>query len=326
MKNKPIKIKDITIPENYSMEKDGYTQTILSRYLSCRRACLLTLNGYRMPKDPSNIAFGDVGHKFLEMYYRQKMRRNKDFAHNVDSIVEKYYQKHLQKTNKPNEMEVDLIKLSVLLNNYLDFYKKDFDSKIGFTPVRVEKVFRSGKLRGKVDLILKMNHDNSFWVMDHKFNARIDRDYLESHLILDHQMKFYIIALEKLYNIKISGMIHNIIRRPSDSPYKRKQESITDFEKRFTDKVSKDPAYYFTRFTCPVSDSKKKEFRDDMFMKEEDYKNFLMIAKHYPEYAYPNEYACRMPYNCRYLNACSVGHLSGYEIKSPFQELEEEED
>ncbi len=116
-----------------------------------------------------------------------------------------------------------------------------------FTVVAVEKQFqcpivnpdtgaasRSFFMRGKVDALVTLNGE--YFLLEHKTASVIDRSYIEK-LPLDFQVTLYAHYLERFMDIRIAGVIYNVIAKAQLK--QGKGETEDEFEQRRAELIAK---------------------------------------------------------------------------------------
>jgi len=93
---------------------------------------------------------------------------------------------------------------------------------------------RSYFMRGKVDALVTRNGE--YFLLEHKTAAVIDKSYIEK-LPLDFQVTLYAHYLEQSMNIRIAGVIYNVIAKSQIR--QSKGETEEEFEARRADLIAK---------------------------------------------------------------------------------------
>ncbi|OQA86611.1 MAG: PD-(D/E)XK nuclease superfamily protein [bacterium ADurb.Bin236] len=129
-----------------------------------------------------------------------------------------------------------------MITAYIETYpSEDFDV------IAVEKQFqcpiinpdtgaasRSFYMRGKVDALVMRNGE--YFLLEHKTAAVIDKSYIEK-LPLDFQVTLYAHYLEQFMNIRIAGVIYNVLAKSLIR--QSKGETEEEFEQRRADLIAK---------------------------------------------------------------------------------------
>jgi PD-(D/E)XK nuclease superfamily len=306
-----FKVSDLTVPKTYSLQNVGITQSLLSTWKTCRRKFLFSINRWeRIEND--RFAYHSMMHYLLEVLY--KMGNGK-----ILPIIDE-----INKYNLPGKLsEIGPLKATaqVMMDNYINHYKKDFVEK------RFELV--EGKFSIKFgDYILLGKKDGRFrdkqggrWHIEHKNYSRIDENFLMQHLSFDLQNMFYALADLIEFKKPLKGVLYNIIRKPET----RKERSTQELYQHLTKEVSKNPDHYYIRYEIPYSLGDIEEFKAALKYQLDELCGVLVedFPKETLTRFYKNESACDGKYQCPFLGACSTGSMCGYrQRKLLFPELE----
>jgi len=319
-KIKKITTDKIIYPVEYSLEKTGITQSLISTWLSCRRKFLLAINQYEPESFINTTGLGSMGHGILEYIYNYgKVPSDKRINKWIDKWIKKNKKDLRNKTH--DEIEFDATKILILMSEYVQHYKKDFKeikvTKVeGEFAVSIKVNNRKVLLRGKRDMVFK-NKFKKNAIMEHKFKGRISEDPIELKLSFDFQNLFYIITSELEYKKKFNDVLYNIIRNPGSKL--KKNETLKQYGKRLRKEIQKNPGYYFIRYRIPYSDKEKKKFLEELFLKLKEIQD--CISGKLP--TYKNESSCVTGWECKYLRACSSNCMNGFKKKDKlFSELD----
>lgn len=294
---KQLTIREALKVSNYDIDTIGITQSILSNF-DCRRKFLLSTNGWGKPRE-KNFIFGRIGHDCLDKYYQ---------GEEYESLIDAAYLKD-QENDEPLLEDIQYDFLRIMIQRYTEYYSSDKKLKIIAPEQKFSVMFENTLLRGKIDLII--NILKKYWLMEHKFYSSIDVDNMILSLSFNSQILFYALAAEILYNREIRGVIYNIIRRP------RFKKMNT-----FLEKINENPEHFFFRFEILTDSKSLKEFKMELKEKLSDVRK-LLKKEIYP---YKNENACVQKYACEFLEACALGHMTGYiQGDNLMPELEDEE-
>lgn len=312
-------IKDLQIPENYSLDETGITQSLISCFLCCPRRFVLELNKYFHVSKVMSTSFGTIAHDCLDRCYSSGKRpKLKTLFKMANTFVE--MNKDLYRTVDEQIMQNDIATIATVLSKYVDYYEEDFTNK-RFT--NVEEVFavKFGiyLLRGKKDA--KFIEINQRWLMEHKTKGQIQEDNLMKQLTFDFQNLFYLLADELETGEALNGVLYNVIRKPALKI--RKNDTLKDFFDRLADDIDTRPEHYFKRFEIPYTAKDRKIFRKYLYEVLLAIHAFIIDTKK-GQLIPHNPFACNMPFKCQFLDACSSGKLTGYAVKeSLFTELKE---
>lgn len=315
--SKVAKVSDIGIPPDYSLEKTGITQSLLSNW-GCRQKFLFKLNRWTPNERNKNVEFGNMVHHVLDLAYSaSRMPSEKGIDKWVDQYVAEWEKRNI--ATGTQEMERHAAVTVVLMGEYLKRYGKDFSEK-KFTGV--EALFsvnwKGYLLRGKKDgrFLSKLGKK---WIMEHKTRTEIDENSISDLLAFDLQSLFYITAEEAETLDPVHGVLYNVFRNPQ---HKLKAgESLKSYAERVRKDAKKDPAHFFVRFEATYSPRDRKIFQAQLFAKLTEISAFLRgdLA------CYRNEAMCKVGFiKCEYLKACASGTMAGYRQKARlFEELDE---
>ena len=308
-----FKVKDLTVPKNYSLQDVGITQSLLSTWKTCRRKYLFSINRWeRIEND--RFAYHSMMHYLLEVLYTKGNGK-------LLPIIEELNEYKLP--GKITEIEPLKATAQVMMAHYITHYKKDFTEK------RFESV--EGKFSIKFgDYILLGKKDGRFrdkqggrWHIEHKNYSRVDENFLMQHLSFDLQNMFYALADLIEFKKPLKGVLYNIIRKPET----RKERSTQELYQHLEKEVSKNPEHYYIRYEIPYSLNEIEEFKHSLQIQLDELDHILTFRKsmdhHLLDYFYKNESACDGKYQCPFLGACSTGNMCGYrQRKLLFPELE----
>ena len=309
-------IVDLKFP-GHSLFKDGITQSLLSTWQACPIKFLIALNRWVDPDKGRRTGFGSLFHQMLDNTYTYYSKTGK--APKSDLIREWIYEYAERETKKhghgslsgkqEEEVERDKLVTRVLMEEYIDYYPKDFKRK-RFDEIEkaFEVRFHGYKLKGKIDARYWI--DDERWLMEHKTKSRFNWAELLLKLSFDLQNLFYILADEIENQHEVQGVLYNVVRNPSD-PWRKKFTSINEYGRFLRSKVRKNPDHYFLRKEIPYSSEDKLYFRKNLLHKLQAINS--LIKGETP--VYPNESSCITQYTCDYLRACSCKSLIGYSQK-----------
>ena len=120
------------------------------------------------------------------------------------------------------------------------------------------------RLRGKIDGIYRETKDsNRLWVFESKTKSEIDQEGLHRTLRQDLQTMMYCLAVSAMFNEDVSGVLYNVIRRPSIRP--RKDESLAQFAVRVKEDYQTRPEFYFHRWEVLLEKNDLELWRTRMF-------------------------------------------------------------
>jgi hypothetical protein len=295
-----FKVKNLKIPQDYSLTNVGITQSLLSTWKTCRRKFLFTINRWeRIEED--RFAYHSMMHYILEQLYKYGGKVS------ASQIIDKY-----KLPGSPKEVEELKTVASVMIAGYQRHYSKDFKEK------RFESVegkfavqFGSYLLLGKKDGRFR-DKMGGRWHIEHKNYVRINEDFLMQHLSFDLQNMFYALADLIEFKKPLNGVLYNIIRKPET----KKERSNQELYKHIQQEIVKKPEHYYIRYEVPYANNDIEEFKHSLFIQLDELSKIIVFCKpmdhHLLNYFYKNESACDGKYQCPFLGACSTGNMCGY--------------
>ncbi len=314
-----VRVKDITIPKNYSIEKDGISQSLLGAFQCCRQRFVFMLNRWQKIGGDAVFEFGNIYHEMLDQAFTAGKAPSNKVLHNRMNKYAKIRRKELSVVALETFRD-KLDMAEMILQEYFKYYAEDFENLKIIKPEQLFRVrFKGALLRGKKDLrFAYIKNLIKIWLMEHKTKGRVDSEILESILNFDLQNLFYITADDIEYGSDIQNVLYNIIRNPG---HKRKSgESLKEYIHRIRLDIHARPEHFFIRYQCPYSPASKARFKRELEYKLNDVKAFLAGDLK----LYRNELACKTPFRCTYLDACASGNMVGYvQQKLLFPELED---
>lgn len=293
-------------PINYKPQIQGVTQSLLGGMLTCPMRGMLALNRWGSPAKASKTRFGSLFHGLLERAYRESKPAATQLAEQwlretVAGLRAEYGAKGTE------QAERDICTAVTLWDEYRKFHAKDWermDPKLGKTELEFEFPFDNIVVRGKIDGLIPDRH-GGLWQLEHKTHGQIDDEYLMAHLSIDLQVLVYQLALRRMGFKKILGVKYNVVRNPG---LKSDGLPLLAYRDKLREHIQKDPAHYFHRYEVRVLESQIKEF-------EVEFGGMLDTFRMYAggvRPPYRNSSACRAPWPCEYLGACSSGNMNGY--------------
>lgn len=322
-KAKKAAVGDLRIPREYSLAKEGISQSLLGAWQTCPRRFLFMLNRWRFPKQDRAFGYGSMIHEALDAIYTAAAKGCADLK-KLQALalkaVDVFEFPSVFTSDEGEEMKA--IGEAVLVQ-YLKFYAKDFKQLRFDAPERIFAVrFANSTLRGKIDGRFR-DKNGGVWHFEHKNYSRISEDTLQKKLSFDLQNLFYLLAdrVERGENIK--GVLYNVLRRPEV----RKEMPVGKIRQYVTGLIEKDPAHYFIRWEIPYSAEDRAQFHAELVVKLDRLGGNIASTQLYGASPlglfYKNECACDLPWACPYLDACASGTMTGYtKTKSLFPELE----
>jgi len=320
--------KNSSTPVGYDLDQ-GVTQSMLCNFIKCRRAAALALNRWGSPAPRRATQFGSLFHELLQEHYRgagKKLPPSPELT--FKNVAQSWERKALEAGDKTEDIQGDLACAKALFPSYVDRWRKNDEKKRW---VEVEQVFdfmfRHGhkrfqqRIRGKIDGIYEAK-DGTIWILETKTASQINEETLSLALTFDFQCQFYVVAVEEKLQRKVSGILYNIIRKPSIG---RGADKTSDaYVQLIKNDIASRPDFYFTRFELAFSSKQMARFRDELSLKLQDFQNWWLGDLP----TYRNEFACQAKWNCEYLPVCACGgdpKQAGFkQSKTLFSELLED--
>lgn len=273
-------------------EKDGITQSLLSRWLVCReRFRLLVVEGLK-PVDQFNhrIEYGNMWHLCEEAFAPHPLTDDWSLAlgRYCRTLAQKYRTSGSQVEHWFNVCRTQF-------PIYTRHWSKHSDVKQR-TPLLQEQVFnvpyqlpsgRMVRLRGKwdgVDLIGN-GRNAGIYLRENKTKGDVKEGIIVRQLQFDLQTMFYLVALDKFRlhrydtdlidcfaKLPLGGVIYNVVRRPlsggkgsivQHKPTKGNPdgESSEEFYSRLGEVMKADPDYFFMRWKVEITPADVERFK-----------------------------------------------------------------
>ena len=123
---------------------------------------------------------------------------------------------------------------------------------------------RTIRLRGKWDGVYRETKDrNRLWLMETKTKSDVDTDGLHRTLAQDLQTMLYVTSIELTKKEPVSGVLYNVIRRPSIMV--KKAESIREYALRLKEDVVTRPDFYYHRFIVQLEKGDLEKWQRECF-------------------------------------------------------------
>lgn len=275
----------------------GITQSMISRFLSCReRARVLFVEGLR-PKEKFNhkTFFGECFHLSDEWWSRSGNATTGNTRGQPDWLVK--LGEFAQKTAEKYPFDLDQIDkwynvCKVTFPQYIEYWKAHPDHAPR-TSLLQEQVFdvpyklpsgRTVRLRGKWDgvSLVGRGKDAGIWLDESKTKGEVDEGRITRQLTFDLQTMMYLVALTEsakyhphvnaLSKHPITGIRYNVVRRPlsggkgtivQHKPTKSNPsgESKEDYYKRLEQYIKDEPHTYFFRWDVAVTPADIEKFK-----------------------------------------------------------------
>lgn len=241
------------------------------------------------------------------------------------TVAKKWEKTAQQAGDKVQDVQADLGMAKALFPAYVDHYRKS-DAKKRW--VEVEQVFdipaneNLPRLRGKVDGVFEYPKDKTLWALETKTASDINEETLSQALAFDFQCLFYLYTLGQKLGRPFSGVLYNIIRKPSIG--RGDDKSSSDYVDKIREDIKKREDWYFARFELSFPQGVQARFLEELKIKLKDFREWW--NGNLP--TYKNESACRGKWNCEFLPVCAAGgnpETAGFKrTRKLFSELTEE--
>lgn len=232
-----------------------------------------------VPKDrPLYFTTGGAIHKALELFYQDANILD------ITKIIDSYFGE-----NKPDESNYsDLVKW----NNDKDLAKQIIERYIKYYPsesfemVAIENRFSVPIINpetGRASKIFVFNgmadglvfEKGLYWLIEHKTTAQLNVQY-KKKLTLDNQSIAYIEALQRVLDIKIQGVIYNVILK--DIPSEPKVLKTGKISKDLGQKTSVN-LYIKKIKELGFEQNDYQDFLDQYFEKEYFYREYITFSE-----------------------------------------------
>jgi hypothetical protein len=316
----PTLINTLSIPSNYSLQVQGTTQSLLGDWQTCRKRWLYEINRFSSPEIMLKTQYGDMNHCVLERLYDDFRLGYIKYGDFIDVITETIAGYKFSKMWTEHGAEIARAKAQAVMENYIVYYKRDFDEMRLEQPEREFEIdWRGFIIRGKIDGNFR-DKNGGGWNFEHKNYSWINEDLMCLTLSFDLQNLFYIIADRTEYHRVLKGTLYNILRNPT---VRKKDGGPAEVYKKLVEDIRKDPKHYFIRYEIPYTPVMISEFEGELYEKLSELQSVMLCPKdlHFCK-CYKNEHACERPYRCDFINACATRTMIGY-AKNPilFPEL-----
>jgi hypothetical protein len=267
-------------------------------------------------KISSALTIGSVFHGCFDLYFQKKPQNE------IVAYIDKTFADTVARSLDPSEIEKLTIDKWSVMGMWVNYPFNDME----FEKVYPEKAFRVKLdglrgiyLRGRVDGLIVRN--GKYWVREVKTTS-MDRRQFQSKSSVSYQAAGYIYGIEKSENIKIEGVIYDVITR--SKLRRRKDETADSFGKRifndYADPCNKD--FYYDRFFSYRSANEIVEFEKDLVALARELRTRVREGKWYR-----NTDAC---YNwnteCPFKKICWVENPDKGLIDSLYERRKEMED
>jgi hypothetical protein len=320
----------------YDPVRDGVTFSLLSTFLDCREKARLYLKGWTPRSSSMALTFGSIIHK-IDEWVRDDIRsgglRSVPSTKYIKSLIKKVESLWFKDNPRHGSKELENLELSLLLAEgvlpqYFKYWYKDFtelkwelvegEFKIPVSPQDKEGNKYNTFLRGKIDGSFRLKKGGP-WLFETKTKSRVDEDILSDILPYDMQANIYMSALKQLGKETPSGLLYNIIRRPSLR--QRKNEPLKSFADRISEDVNLRPDWYFIRMEMSIDKDEIIRFE----MELEDLISDFMMWWSGKSGHYKNTNHCQNKFGlCPFVGICLRNDKSRhFKRKTVFRELQE---
>ena len=207
-------------------EKTVLTQSALGDFRNCRAKYRWRfVENLRTPITNVNYFFGSIIHDALEVWHAT---RNLKYAFHV--IDKSFNWQNDYEQNDARLMARAMMQhyASQYANEQFKIVELEYPFELDIKNPESTGISQTYKIRGKADGLV-VDEQGRYWLLEHKTASQVDGNYL-SRLWGDFQIAFYSYALERALDIKIFGVIYNVLVK---TRIKRKYgESDNDFIRR----------------------------------------------------------------------------------------------
>ena len=273
---RPPKPKTVAPSPSWTLDK-GVSQSLLNRFLGCReRFRLYAVEGMREGGSRDQMDFGTYFHDLLENYSRNP-------NHSAEAII-LMTQKSVN-SRCPNLSHELRQVCETIFNRYVWYFSETkyhyVDQEAVFDVNYAVPGYRTIRLRGRFDEII-LRPDGTIWIQENKTKEKINAEQLVSTIPLNLQTMLYAVAAQLHYGKKVSGIVYNVIRKPTSKPSKvkmnkaeleawkaenpkskalQRQETQFEFLERLDNDIESRPEHYFLRWEYGLTDSKLELWR-----------------------------------------------------------------
>jgi RNA polymerase sigma factor (sigma-70 family) len=209
------------------------TYSMWQSFKNCRKACEWRYVRELAPITAAKaLTFGSLIHDCLHRWHRD---------HRLDAVLDAIDRACLDRTGNP-EITQTWHLATAMMRGYAARYAEE-----PFTVDALEQSFRmpirnpeSGRvsrtfhLAGKIDGLVLW--DGQYYLLEHKTTSTLDGDYLE-RLWLDQQILLYSLAVQRTRNIRLAGVIYNVLCKARLQ--QGKGETAAEFDARKAELLAK---------------------------------------------------------------------------------------
>jgi PD-(D/E)XK nuclease superfamily len=286
---KKIKVTDLGIPEDFRLDKEGLTQSLMNTFFSCRRKFVITLNKWEPLAKMNVFDFGNFVHEVKDQTIKEKrFLENREIV----DIIENYCNKKFLMGEKVSENKVKALSTMLVYSTVYDDDFKTFDFK--YSEKEVSRIYKGILLKGKIDGCYTLENGKKLCLMEHKTKGSMD-DFKQT-LTYDFQTQFY----PFISGEKVDEILYNIIKKPQQRCGKK--ESLIDFKTRLDRVILEKKEEFFERYIIKLDAESKEVFKKELDEKLSIIGDFVNNKR----LAIPIQSACRTGFiKCPYIDMCS---------------------
>lgn len=262
----------------WNFSSDGVSQSLIDTFFRCREEFRLQyVEGMKPDTYKEHTDYGNLWHAAISDWIDGKLTDHKKWLRRWRSDGNRpTLPKDLETAETVNAM------FYALWPVYVDRYASDLDEdwvaqeRILTVPITLPSG-RETILRGTVDGF------RDGIVRERKTKSQINRERIESLLLLDIQSMLYLVLQWKMSGMIPKGIEYDIIRRPGTKPHVRKRETLQAYVKRLRSDVELNPDHYFIRFEQRVKTSYVREwFNRVLIPMVEEIERWVDGGPHFP--------------------------------------------
>ncbi len=257
---------------NYDINKDGFTQSLLTQWMKCPVSARTKLKGLYKPGFGSAIMFGSVFHEYMDVMlhlYQDNKFTNPEQCYDVafmaivnQQIKNNFMSEYIEATSEGKDVLNECYDLcAIVVPEYFMYWKDDFfgDNKKDWLEIEGEFNVKvsGGQFRGKRDGVFATKQ-NKKWLFETKTKSRFDDDILMKIIPRDFQVRSYMLAWYLEFGEHLQGVLYNVIRKPQLR--KTVKETQGQFLQRIKIDINDRPDFYFSRYEVSISENEISKF------------------------------------------------------------------
>jgi hypothetical protein len=278
---------------------DGYTQSLLCKYLQCQRQFYFRTQVGLSKNGNLPMTLGSLGHAAIELFRKGKSWKT--------ALTDFPFPAYL----KQGEIEWAKAVIGAIMPHYVTMYKKEH--RTAWKPeVLINTEFGGHLLRGKVDGVgTRIQGDTA--IIETKFKSRISDDKIDNLLAMDFQSMFYLVALAQQQERELDTVVYDVVRYPAFT-----QKSPAQVYKELSAEIARNPEYYFRRWVTTYQPEDIEVFIGELryLLDEIAGQQWSMSIRRHR--GIRNLTACNF---CDYLTKCSTGIDKALKVRPLFEEL-----